>query len=320
MIMTEEKTKNPTQGLEKIEKGTQEDSSKSDKPTEPVKDTESKPTEEAEVVKEVLKTEEDRVKKTRTQVFDKEAWKPKTDLGRKVKAGEITDINLILDNGLKVLEPEIIDVLLPNIQTDLLMIGQSKGKFGGGQRRVFKQTQKKTKEGNKPKFATLAVVGNEDGIIGIGYGKAKETVPAREKALRNAKLNVFKIRRGSGSWESHSVEANSIPFAVQGKCGSVIANLKPAPRGTGLCAEKECAKIFKLAGIKDIWSKTKGQTKTKLNLIYAVEKALKRTISTKIQPEHVEKLVIVEGISAEQASDKEFLEEIKNKDTKKSEE
>ena len=211
--MTEEKTKNPTKELEKIEKSTQEDSSKSDEPTEPVKDTESKPTEEAEVVKEVLKTEEDRVKKTRTQVFDKEAWKPKTDLGRKVKAGEITDLNMILDSGLKVLEPEIVDVLLPNLQTDLLMVGQSKGKFGGGQRRVFKQTQKKTKEGNKPKFATLAVVGNEDGIIGIGYGKAKETVPAREKALRNAKLNVFKIRRGSGSWESHSVEANSIPFA-----------------------------------------------------------------------------------------------------------
>ena len=317
--MTEEKTKNPTQGLEKIEKGTQEDSSKSDKPTEPVKDTESKPTEEAEVVKEVLKTEEDRVKKTRTQVFDKEAWKPKTDLGRKVKAGEITDINLILDNGLKVLEPEIIDVLLPNIQTDLLMIGQSKGKFGGGQRRVFKQTQKKTKEGNKPKFATLAVVGNEDGIIGIGYGKAKETVPAREKALRNAKLNVFKIRRGSGSWESHSIEPNSLPFAVEGKCGSVVINLKPAPRGTGLCAEKECAKIFKLAGIKDIWSKTRGQTKTKLNLIYAAEKALKQTITTKIQPEHVEKLVIIEGTSTEQTSDKEFIEEIKHKDTKKSE-
>lgn len=251
--------------------------------------------EEVEVVAEVLKTEEERVKKREAPTFDKESWKPKTDLGKKVRSGEISDIDAILDNGLKILEPEITDVLLPNLQTDLLMVGQSKGKFGGGQRRVFKQTQKKTKEGNKPKFATLAVVGNEDGYVGIGYGKAKETVPAREKAIRKAKLNLFKIRRGSGSWESHSVEPNSIPFAVEGKCGSVIVRLMPAPRGVGLCAEKECSKIFKLAGIKDLWSKTKGQTKTKLNIIYATEKALKSTMSTKIHPEHVEKLVIVEG-------------------------
>src|SRR3989338_5399303 len=79
-------------------------------------------------------------------VIDKSGWKPKTSLGVKVKNGEITNIDEILDKRLRILEPEIVDMLLPNLATDLLLIGQSKGKFGGGQRRVFKQTQKKTQE------------------------------------------------------------------------------------------------------------------------------------------------------------------------------
>ena len=133
--------------------------------------------------------------------FDKEAWKPKTSLGMKVKTGEIDNIDHILDNRLKILEREIVDILMPDLTTDLLLVGQSKGKFGGGQRRVFRQTQKKTQEGNKPKFGTFAIVGNGDGYVGIGYGKSKETVPAREKAMRNARLNITKILRGCGSWQ-----------------------------------------------------------------------------------------------------------------------
>ena len=92
--------------------------------------------------------------------FEKESWKPKTSLGIKVKSGEIASIDYALDRRIRILEPEIVEALLPNITTDLLMIGQSKGKFGGGQKRVFKQTQKKTQEGNKPKFATSAGEGN----------------------------------------------------------------------------------------------------------------------------------------------------------------
>ena len=84
----------------------------------------------------------------RQESFDKESWNPNTNLGKKVKKGNITKLDDILDNGLKILEPEIIDILMPNLQNELLLIGQSKGKFGGGQRRVFKQTQKKTQEGN----------------------------------------------------------------------------------------------------------------------------------------------------------------------------
>ncbi|HJN56635.1 MAG: 30S ribosomal protein S5 [Candidatus Woesearchaeota archaeon] len=231
----------------------------------------------------------------RFREFDKESWKPKTDLGVKVKSGEINNINQVLDSKFKILEQGIVDVLLPNLSSDLLLVGQSKGKFGGGQRRVFRQTQKKTQEGNKPKFGTFAIVGNEDGLVGIGYGKSKETVPAREKAIRNAKLNIVRVLRGCGSWQCECNNPHTIPFTVEGKCGSVIVKLMPAPRGTGLCIERECSKILKIAGIKDVWSQTFGQTKTKLNLIYACFAAVKKLTEIKVQEETAKKLSIIMG-------------------------
>ncbi|MBR9702973.1 30S ribosomal protein S5, partial [Candidatus Woesearchaeota archaeon] len=198
--------------------------------------------------------------------------------------------------GRTILESEIADALLPNLETELLLIGQAKGKFGGGQRRVFKNTQKKTREGNKPKFTVMAVVGDKNGHVGIGTGSSKETVPAREKAIRQAKMNVFKIRRGSGSWESSTVnEPHTIPFAVEGKTGSVIVRLMPAPKGKGLTVEKECAKVLELAGIKDVWSKSYGQTKNKTNMIRALRNALLKLSTVKVRPQDVETLSIVEG-------------------------
>ncbi len=223
-----------------------------------------------------------------------EPWVPKTELGKKVASGEIKDIHQILDKGQKIMEKEIVELLIPDLESDLLQIGQAKGKFGGGKRRVFRQTQKKTKEGNKPRFATLAVVGDKQGVVGIGYGKARETVPAREKAKRNAKCNVFKIRRGCGSWECGCGEPHSLPFTVEGKCGSAIVKLIPAPKGTGLRADKEIAKILDLAGITDVWSQTYGQTKTKFNLLMATEEALRQLMQTKLQEKHYEKLSVSE--------------------------
>lgn len=246
-----------------------------------------------EDVKEVKKKIVNDRKKVKT--FDKEGWKPKTTIGKKIKSGEINDVDGILDKGLNILEAEIIDVLIPNLETDLLLVGQSKGKFGGGKRRVFKQTQKKTQEGNKPKFSTFAVVGDKDGHVGVGYGKSKETVPAREKAIRNAKLNIIKVRRGCGSWQCGCKEPHSIPFSVEGKCGSVIVKFMPAPKGTGLCVESECKKILDLAGIKDVWSKTRGQTGSKNNLISACVEALKQLITMKIAQKHFKELGIIEG-------------------------
>ena len=248
-------------------------------------------TEEKQVIE---PTDEEKVEVVKVSE-EVEQWQPRTETGRLVKSKSLTDIAQIIDGGKPILEPEIVDMLIPGMESDLLMIGQSKGKFGGGSRRVFRQTQKKTKEGNKPKFATYAVVGNRDGFVGLGFGKAKETVPAREKALRRAKLNVVRILRGCGSWACNCRTPHSIPFSVTGKCGSVTIELKPAPKGTGLKAEKEIAKILALAGIKDIWSKTRGQTRNKLNVVEAVKDALNKLNSTKRQERHKESLAITSG-------------------------
>ena len=239
------------------------------------------------------------------------SWKPKTEIGRKVKSGEITTIEEILDKGDKILEVEIVDILLPDLESELLLIGQSKGKFGGGQRRVFKQTQKKTREGNRPKFSTYVVVGNKNGYVGMSPGKSRETVPAREKAMRKAKINIMKIRRGCGHWQCSCVEPHTIPFAVEGKCGSVRVKLMPAPRGTGLCAHKEIQKILRLAGITDIWSKTLGHKNTTNNLIKASEEALKNLMKMKYEDSNM-----VEGAQEKNTIKEDFKELEKIKEEK----
>lgn len=209
-------------------------------------------------------------------------WNPKTGLGKKVKSGQIKSMDEILDNGYPIMESEITEVLIPDLSSDLLMIGQSKGKFGGGARRVFRSTQKKTMEGNKPSFATMAVVGNKDGLVGVGFGKSRETVPAREKAVRKAKLSVIKVPRGCGSWKCSCNTPHSIPFKVTGKSGSVVVMLMPAPKGKGLVCEKEVGKILALAGVQDVWSKIRGQAKNKVNLVNATMSALRKLASTKV--------------------------------------
>ncbi|MFP4523017.1 MAG: 30S ribosomal protein S5 [Candidatus Nanoarchaeia archaeon] len=236
-----------------------------------------------------------------------DAWQPKTILGKQVKSGEIKDIDTILGAGKPILESEIIDALL-HTESELLLIGQSKGKFGGGQRRVFRQTQKKTREGNKQKFTTAAVVGDRNGHVGIGFGMSQETVPAREKAFRQAKLNMLMVRRGTGSWADASTEPHSIPFAVEGKCGSYRIVLRPAPKGKGLVCDKEVAKILALAGIKNVWSKSFGQKKNKMNVFKATVQALRKLSSTNVQDGHRETLAISEGfdktIKSKESSEK----------------
>ena len=204
------------------------------------------------------------------------AWEPKTKLGRDVKSGKETDIDKVLSTRKKILESEIVDKLLPT-ETDLILIGQGKGKFGGGKRRAWRQTQKKTKEGNVLTFSSMAVVGDRKGHIGVGYGKSKETLPAREKAIRQAKLSIIKVRRGYETAESGENEPHTIPFKVHGKCGSVKIMLLPAPRGTGLVIGDECKKVLRLVGIKDIYGVTRGQSRTTFNLIKACIDALNKT-------------------------------------------
>jgi small subunit ribosomal protein S5 len=202
-------------------------------------------------------------------------WKPKTEAGKLVKEKKIKNIDEVIEKY-KILEPEIIDSLI-KVENDLLNIGQSKGKFGGGKRRAWKQTQRKTAEGNVPTFSCLAIVGDKNGHVGVGRGRGKETLPAREKSLRKAKISMIKIRRGCGSFNCACNEEHSIPFKVEGKCGSIKIVLMPAPQGTGLVVGDECKKILKLAGVTDIYSQTYGHKRTTMNLAKACIEALKKT-------------------------------------------
>jgi small subunit ribosomal protein S5 len=226
---------------------------------------------------------------------DLENWIPKTKIGKMVKSGEIKDIDEILDKGYPILEEGIVETLLPDLETDLVLIGQSKGKFGGGKRRAFKQTQKKTSDGSKIKFTCLAIVGNKNGYIGMGAGSSGETVPAKDKAIRAAKLNVIRIKRGCGSWECACGGSHSIPFKITGKSGSVSIMMKPAPKGLGLAIANECKKILQLAGIKDVWSKTYGQTHTRTNLVFACFNALKQLTELKLNEKFEKQGGVCEG-------------------------
>ncbi len=244
--------------------------------------------EEEKVSKEAdeeFKREEGRGKferESREEFFAREArekldkWIPKTEVGRMVRSGKIKSISEILEGGRKIMESEIVDILLPNLMVDVLFIGQAKGKFGGGKRRSFRQTQKKTKEGNVLTFGVMAVVGDGKGHIGIGYGKASETLPAKEKAVRSAKLNLVKIQRGCGSYDCSCGEDHSIPTTVSGKCSSVKVKLMPAPQGTGLVIGDEMKKLFKVLGIKDVYSRRSGKVRTTFNFARACLDALNK--------------------------------------------
>lgn len=205
-----------------------------------------------------------------------ESWEPKTKLGREVKNGEITNINEILDQNRVILEEQIVDYLL-NLQSDLVSIGQAKGKFGGGKRRAWRQTQRKKKEGNVLTFSSMAVVGDGNGHVGIGVGKATETLPARDKAVRKAKLNIIKIKRTCAGFDCSCNEDHTVPFTTTGKAGSVKVVLIPAPQGTGLVVANELKKVLKLAGIKDVYSRTSGKQRTTFNLVKACIDALEKT-------------------------------------------
>jgi small subunit ribosomal protein S5 len=207
--------------------------------------------------------------------YKEKIYEFKTELGKAVKSGEIKDIDEILKKHLKILEPQIVDFLIPNLQVDFLYVGQSKGKLGGGKRRIIRNTQKVTAKAKRQHFSAMAVVGDGNGHIGIGKGRGLESVIAKEKALKNAKLNIISILRGCGSWECACHGSHSIPFKVSGKCGSVVVTLLPAPKGISFCVMDDIKTIMRLAGIKDVWSKVNGQTNTRINIGYATFEALK---------------------------------------------
>ena len=205
-----------------------------------------------------------------------EHWKPSTSLGQEVFSGQITSIDEVLESGRKIVEPEIVDKLVPGLKNELILIGGRTGKGGGIQRIPVRITAAMHKSGRRFTMSAFAVVGNEDGLVGIGLGKAPETRDAMAKAVQKGKLNLIRIKRGCGSWECECGTAHSTPYKIVGKSGSVKVVLHSAPKGVGLVADNESKKILRLAGIKDVWVKTFGNTGMRINLITAIYDALKK--------------------------------------------
>jgi small subunit ribosomal protein S5 len=137
--------------------------------------------------------------------------------------------------------------------------------------------QRMHKSGRRIRFRIVGVVGNRDGLVGVGVTSAREIGPAIRKAMNAARLNIIEIARGCGSWECGCDRPHSVPFEVNGKSGSVSVTIKPAPRGLGLAAAKVPKIILRLAGIKDAWTTSKGETKTTLNFAMAIFNTLKQT-------------------------------------------
>ncbi len=274
--MAEEETKNnPKEMIEATPENLADDE---DKSVEEIIDSAEKSGEGIKQEKD-MSFEERRANREKTENRERLAsWIPKTKLGRDVKNGKESSIDNVLKNRKKILESEIVDFLIKNLESDLISIGQAKGKFGGGKRRAWRQTQKKTKEGNVLTFSAMAVVGDKNGHVGLGTGKAKETLPAREKAVRKAKLEIIKVERGfEDPNDKFRDDPHTTPFIVHGKSGSVRVKLIPAPRGTGLVVGNELKKILTLAGIKDVYCVSKGHTRTTFNYVKACFDALNKT-------------------------------------------
>ncbi len=198
----------------------------------------------------------------RPRQFNVEEWEPVTKVGRQVKAGEITSLEDLFQLALPIKEPEIIDLLLPDLQEEVIDINL---------------VQKQTDAGEKSRFKATVIVGNENGFVGIGESKAPEIGPAIRKAILRAKLNLISVRRGCGSWECGCQDPHSVPFQVNGKTGSVRVMLLPAPKGVGLVTADTIKVVLRLAGIHDVWSRTRGHTRTTLNFAQSVFNALKET-------------------------------------------
>lgn len=198
-------------------------------------------------------------------------WQPKTGLGRAVKEGKITEIFQILRQGKPIKEPEIVDALVPNLEEDILKVSL---------------VQRMHKSGRRVKYRVVAVVGNRDGIVGVGHASMQEVGPSIRKAVTAAKLNVVEVARGCGSWECACGRPHSVPFEVAGRSGSVEVRIKPAPRGLGLAAAEVPKVILRLAGIKDTWTRSEGQTRSTLNFALATFDAMKQTTRMAVREPH----------------------------------
>ena len=214
-----------------------------------------------------------RRKEKEVKVFDKDAWIPKTELGKRVKSGEISSLDEVFKLGKKIMEPEVIDYFISDLQMKIIDV---------------KKTTRVTRAGRHFSFRVSVIVGDGNGHIGVGTGKNIERIVAQEKAIKDAKLNIVPVRRGCGSWECNCSKKHSVPYKVTGKCASLRVELLPAPNGIGLAVSDTIKPIFDLVGIKDLWSSTRGATDTKLNFTRATIDALYKISDLKTKEKEIE--------------------------------
>ena len=207
-------------------------------------------------------------------------WDPKTRLGKIIRSGKITNMKDALETGLPLRESEIVDLLLPDIQDEVIDVNM---------------VQRMTDSGRRVRFVITVAVGNNDGYVGLGQAKGKEVGSSIRKAIENAKVNIIEIRRGCGSWECGCGKPHTVPYAIKGKSGSVEIVFKPAPQGIGLATGEVAKKMLKLAGIKDCWAFTKGKTKTTVNYAKAVYDALQKNTQMRVMNNEIRKIGILSG-------------------------
>lgn len=189
-------------------------------------------------------------------------WNPKTEIGLAVKEGKIETLSELFRREGRIPEWQIIDWFLQDLQAVRIE-----------SRRVSRHTA----EGPKSSFRSLVCVGNKDGFIGLGVGKFKERRESIVKAKRKAKKNLIPILRGCGSWKCRCQQPHSVPYKLKGKAGSTRVLLIPGPRGLGLVAGEVASVVLRLAGIKDVWTKTMGETRNPVNFSRATYNALKNS-------------------------------------------
>ncbi|CAI5932161.1 unnamed protein product [Closterium sp. NIES-64] len=135
--------------------------------------------------------------------------------------------------------------------------------------------QKQTRAGQRTRFKAFVVVGDCNGHIGLGVKCAKEVATAIRGALILAKLSVIPVRRGY--WGNKIGKPHTVPTKVTGKCGSVTVRLVPAPRGSGIVAARVPKKVLQFAGIEDVFTSSRGSTKTLGNFVKATFACLLNT-------------------------------------------
>lgn len=204
--------------------------------------------------------------------FNVEAWQPRTELGKDVKAKKITSIEQVFHDGRRIEEAEIIDALLPDLNNEIIEIAS---------------VQRMTKNNRKQKFRATAIVGDGRGHVGVGSGKDVEVKAAIESAIIDAKGKVIPIIMGCGSWQCLCGTKHSLPFKITGRCGSVEVIIKPAPRGLGIVASKPVKRLLELSGVKDAWTFSRGRTRARYNTVMAVYKALGSINEMKNIPEAI---------------------------------